>query len=153
MGARSVSTAKHVSAPSKTLEERLFDSVFGERPDEFKVAQMVEHGFPVKSVDFLRSEGVTFTEVHDVVLPARTLKHRKDKKQPLSAEESDRTLRLARIITLADQVFGNHEKALHWLRDDNRRLEGRSPIDLLRSETGGDLVRQMLYQIDEGIYV
>jgi putative toxin-antitoxin system antitoxin component (TIGR02293 family) len=86
-------------------------------------------------------------------LPARTLKHRKDKKQAFSVEESDRTLRLARIITLADQVFGNHEKALHWLRGENQRLDGRTPLELLRSEAGGDLVRQMIYQIDEGIYI
>jgi putative toxin-antitoxin system antitoxin component (TIGR02293 family) len=101
----------------------------------------------------LRGEGLTFSEVHDIVLPARTLKHRKDKKQALSIEESDRTLRLARIIALADQVFGNHEKALHWLRGENQRLDGRTPMKLLRSEAGGDLVRQMLIQIDEGMYV
>lgn len=138
---------------SGTVEERLFDAVFGKHPSELQVAEMVERGLPAQSVDFLRTEGLTFSEVHEIVLPARTLKHRKDKKQALSVEESDRTLRLARIMTLADQVFSNHQKALHWLRNENQRLEGRAPLELLRSEAGGDLVRQMLYQIDEGIYV
>jgi putative toxin-antitoxin system antitoxin component (TIGR02293 family) len=138
---------------SDTVEERLLDAVFGKHPSELQVAEMVERGLPTQSVDFLRSEGLTFSEVHQIVLPARTLKHRKDKKQALSVEESDRTLRLARVITLADQVFANHEKALRWLRSENQRLDGRTPLELLRSEVGGDLVRQMLYQIDEGIYV
>ena len=138
---------------SGTVEERLFDAVFGKHPSELQLAEMMERGLPAQTVDFLRGEGLTFSEVHGIVLPARTLKHRKDKKQALSVEESDRTLRLARIITLADQVFGNHEKALHWLRGENRRLDGRTPLELLRSEAGGDLVRQMLHQIDEGIYV
>jgi putative toxin-antitoxin system antitoxin component (TIGR02293 family) len=136
-----------------TVEERLFDAVFGRHPSELQLAEMVEHGLPADSVDFLRGEGLTFSEVHDIVLPARTLKHRKDKKQALSIEESDKTLRLARIITLADQVFANHQKALHWLRTESSRLEGRTPLEMLRSEAGGELVRQMLYQIDEGIYV
>lgn len=138
---------------SGTVEERLLDAVFGSHPSELQLAEMVERGLPAQSVDFLRSEGLTFSEVHEVVLPARTLKHRKDKKQALSVEESDRTLRLAKIITLADQVFANHEKALHWLRRENQRLQGRTPLEMLRSEAGGDLVRQMLHQIDEGIYV
>jgi putative toxin-antitoxin system antitoxin component (TIGR02293 family) len=138
---------------SGTVEDRLFDAVFGKHPSDLQLAAMIERGFPTQSVDFLRGEGLTFSEVHDIVLPARTLKHRKDKKQALSADESDRTLRLARIIALADQVFGDHEKALHWLRGENQRLDGRTPMKLLRSEAGGDLVRQMLIQIDEGIYV
>jgi len=136
-----------------TAEERLLDVVFGKHPTELQLAQMVERGLPTQTVDFLRGEGLTFTEVHEVVLPARTLKHRKEKKQALSVEESDRTLRVAKIITLADQVFGNREKALRWLRHGNQRLDGRAPLEMLRSEAGGDLVRQMLYQIDEGIYV
>lgn len=139
--------------PRHTAEERLLDAIFGEHPTEFQLAEMVERGLPAQSIDFLRSEGFTFSEVHDVVLPARTLKHRKEKNQALSVEESDRTLRLARVMTLADQVFGNREKALRWLRRENQRLSGRNPLEMLRSETGGDLVRQMLYQIDEGIYV
>jgi putative toxin-antitoxin system antitoxin component (TIGR02293 family) len=138
---------------SGTVEDRLFDAVFGKHPSDLQLAAMIECGFPAQSVDFLRGEGLTFSEVHDIVLPARTLKHRKDKKQALSIEESDRTLRLTRIIALADQVFGNHEKALHWLRGENRQLDGRTPMKLLRSEAGADLVRQMLIQVDEGIYV
>lgn len=77
---------------------------------------MVEEGIPISSVEILRNEGLTFSEVHGVVLPARTLKHRKDKKQPLSPEEADCTLRIAKILALADRVFGNHDKALRWLR-------------------------------------
>jgi putative toxin-antitoxin system antitoxin component (TIGR02293 family) len=142
-----------MGAASISVEERLVRSVFGKHPTEFQMAEIVERGLPLQSVDLLRKEGLTFTEVHELVLPARTLKHRKEKKQVLSQEESDRTLRVARTISLADRVFGNHEKALRWLRRQNQRLGGRAPLEMLRSEAGGSLVRQMLYQIDEGIYV
>jgi len=107
----------------------------------------------IDAIEDLRSEGLTFSEVHSLVLPARTLKHRKEKKQPLSIEETDRALRLAKVLALAEQAFANREKALGWLRRSNQRLNGRAPLDMLRSEVGGDLIRQMLYQIDEGIYV
>jgi putative toxin-antitoxin system antitoxin component (TIGR02293 family) len=144
---------KAARAPETTAEQRVLGAIFGEKPTELQLAIMVERGLPVKSVEVLRNEGLTFGEVHGVVLPARTLKHRKEKKQALSLEEADRALRVAKVITLADQVFGNREKALRWLRRSNPRLEGRVPLEMLRSEVGGDLVRQMLYQIDEGIFV
>jgi putative toxin-antitoxin system antitoxin component (TIGR02293 family) len=114
---------------------------------------MVEKGFPLRSVDELREGGFTPGEVYTLILPARTLKHRRQKRQNLSPEETDRVVRLRKITTLADRVFGNHEKALDWLRRANPRLKDRAPLDILRTEVGGDLVEEMLYQIDEGIYV
>lgn len=134
-------------------EMQFLTAVFGEQATELRMAIIAERGLPLSSVDILRREGLTFGEVHGLVVPARTLKHRKDKKQPLSLEETDRTLRVFKVIALADRVFGNHEKALCWLRCGNQRLEGRTPLEMLRTEVGGDLVRQLLYQIDEGIYV
>jgi putative toxin-antitoxin system antitoxin component (TIGR02293 family) len=134
-------------------EQRLLSALFGRQPTELQMAVVAEHGLPLTSIEVLRNEGLTFGEVHGLVVPARTLKHRKEKKQPLSLEETDRTLRIAKILALAERVFGNHEKSLRWLRRKNDRLEERTPLEMLRSEAGGDLVRQMLYQIDEGIYV
>ena len=139
--------------PHTAREKGLLETIVGKQLTELQVTEMVERGLPISSVDVLRREGLTFSEVHGLVLPARTLKHRKQKKQALSIEEADRTLRVARVIGLADRVFANREKALRWLRRENDRLDGRTPLAMLRSEVGGDLVRQMLYQIDEGIYV
>jgi putative toxin-antitoxin system antitoxin component (TIGR02293 family) len=149
---RSAKQAAAVKSHAIT-QEGVLDAMVGKQLTELQVTEIVERGLPISSVEVLRREGLTFSEVHGLVLPARTLKHRKEKKQALSIEEADRTLRIARLIALADRVFGNHEKALRWLRCENNRLDGRAPLAMLRSEVGGDLVRQMLYQIDEGIYV
>ena len=69
----------------------------------------------------------------------------------LSADESDRVLRLERISEMADRVFANHEKAQRWLRKESRALEAR-PIDLLSSETGARIVEEELHRIDFGIF-
>jgi putative toxin-antitoxin system antitoxin component (TIGR02293 family) len=60
------------------------------------------------------------------------------KKQPLSIEETDRTLRVAKALALAERVFGDDAKALDWLRRPKERLKGRSPMQLLRSEVGDE---------------
>jgi putative toxin-antitoxin system antitoxin component (TIGR02293 family) len=61
-------------------------------------------------------------------------------------------VRLARIVTLAESVLGNHAKALLWLRTKDERIGGRRPLSMLQTEAGRRLVESMLWQIDEGIY-
>lgn len=138
---------------AKTIEAILLNSAGVVEVSGFETAVVVERGLPTSSIQILREQGLTFGEVHELILPARTLKHRQEKNQLLTLDEADRVLRVAKVMTLADHVFGDHEKALGWLRRMNNRLRGRAPIDMLRSEVGGDLVRQMLFQIDEGIFV
>jgi putative toxin-antitoxin system antitoxin component (TIGR02293 family) len=70
----------------------------------------------------------------------------------LTITESDHVLRLERISTMADRVFGNHEKAQRWLRKRSRVLN-EAPIDLLQSESGATLVEEELNRIGYGIFV
>lgn len=116
------------------------------------LAEIVEKGLPLEHVQRLREAGLSFTEVSDLVIAPRTLKHRKSRGEALSPEETDRALRVARSVGLAESIFGNREKALLWLRSADDRLNGRSPLSMLRTESGGRLVEEMLWQIDEGIY-
>ena len=69
----------------------------------------------------------------------------------LNRDESDRAVRIARILALAEGVFGDHEKALRWLRKPKRRFENRSPLELLVTDVGSRAVEELLYQIDYGM--
>jgi putative toxin-antitoxin system antitoxin component (TIGR02293 family) len=119
---------------------------------EFDLAEMVEKGLPTAAIARLKEEGLTFSEISAVVISPRTLKHRKARGEQLSHEETDRMVRVARIIALAEQVFGTRDKALTWLRSKDDRLKERTPLSMLHTESGGRLVENMLWQIDEGIY-
>jgi putative toxin-antitoxin system antitoxin component (TIGR02293 family) len=96
--------------------------------------------------------GLTRDEVHALVIHRRTFKHRKSSHQKLSREESDRAIRTARILARAQATFGDSEAALEWVRAPKARFEGKSPIQMMSTETGGRLVEQMLVQIDEGMF-
>jgi uncharacterized protein (DUF2384 family) len=57
-------------------------------------------------------------------------------------------VRVARIVPLAQNIFGNHAKALRW-----RRTHGWAPpLSMLQTDAGGRLLESMLWQIDEGVY-
>jgi putative toxin-antitoxin system antitoxin component (TIGR02293 family) len=116
------------------------------------LAEIAEKGLPTGSITYLKQKGLTFSEVSEIVISPRTLKHRKVRRELLSVEETGRMLRVARILALADQIFGNHEKALAWLRQVDERLNERTPLSMLHTEPGGCLVENLLWQIDEGVY-
>jgi putative toxin-antitoxin system antitoxin component (TIGR02293 family) len=84
-------------------------------------------------------------------LPARTLARRK-KSRRLSADESDRLLRLARVVARAEEVLGSSERAGAWLRGPVRALGGARPLDLLDTDLGAQQVEQVLGRIEHGVY-
>jgi putative toxin-antitoxin system antitoxin component (TIGR02293 family) len=129
------------------------NNIIGITPEsEFELAEIVEKGIPTDSIAFLRHSGLTFTEVSSIVISPRTLKHRKARGQNLSHEETERVVRVGRVLALADEIFANHDKALLWLRTPDDRLNNRTPLSMLPTEAGGRLIEKMLWQVDEGIY-
>jgi putative toxin-antitoxin system antitoxin component (TIGR02293 family) len=119
---------------------------------EFDLAEIVETGLSTDTLALLKEKGLTFSEISEIVISPRTLKHRKARGEHLSHEETDRMVRVARIIALAESVLGNHAKALLWLRTKDERIGGRRPLSMLQTDAGGRLIESMLWQIDEGVY-
>lgn len=113
--------------------------------------EVLDRGIPLDALSELIRESLSAEEVEKLIIPRRTLSHRKARNQPLNRTESERALRVASILAQAEQTFANKEKAHIWLRRQTSALGGRRPIDLLDCETGGRLVEQLLYRIGHGI--
>jgi putative toxin-antitoxin system antitoxin component (TIGR02293 family) len=140
------------NATARTLNHYFRHWLGTEASSEQKIVRLVENGLPTKVINHLIERGLTRGEVFDIIIPLRTWKHRKTRRQPLSTEESERAIRAAKILARAQAVMGDEESALEWLRTPKRRFEGRSPIQMLSTESGGRLIEQMLIQIDQGMF-
>jgi putative toxin-antitoxin system antitoxin component (TIGR02293 family) len=115
--------------------------------------ETVEAGVPVATMArFVTASGMQLKDVYEVVIPARTLKHRKARKEPLTSDESDKLVRLIRVYDQALRVLGEKEKALYWLSEPKKRFEDRTPIQMLRTDLGGRMVEEMLGQIYYGMF-
>jgi putative toxin-antitoxin system antitoxin component (TIGR02293 family) len=114
------------------------------------LANAVEKRLPLSSVNALIQSGMSDEEIYSLILPRRTLAHRKSRFESLTHEESDRAVRLARIASLAEEVFGDDHKAARWLRKPKARFAGRTPLEMLATEAGARLVEEMLLQLDYG---
>ena len=95
--------------------------------------------------------GLTRVEVAAALgLPERTLARRRSEKK-LSAAESDKVLRLARIAAHAAEVLGGEARAGHWLRGSIVALGSRRPLDLLATDIGAHEVDTILGRIEHGV--
>ncbi|MFP5235570.1 MAG: antitoxin Xre-like helix-turn-helix domain-containing protein [Acidobacteriota bacterium] len=113
----------------------------------------VERGVPLSALqEFSAYSGIALKDLLEVVIPARTLKHRRERKEPLNLDESDRLARVARMYELAVKVYGDRTDGRDWLLNPKDRFGGRSPLSLLRTEAGQHAVEEFLYQIDEGVF-
>jgi len=122
------------------------------KPDD--LAQLVRRGLPASSVTALAEK----LDVGNTVLsrklgiPQRTLTRRLSQRSRLTAAESDRTVRFARIYASAVEMIGNEEKAVQWLRTPNRALGGERPLDQLDTDLGARAVEDILGRIAYGVY-
>ncbi len=91
------------------------------------------------------------TLAHVIGLTERTRARRK-KERHLTADESDRLLRVARVATSAEDVLGAQAKAGRWLQNPNRALGGAIPLDLLDTDLGAEEVVTVLDRIEHDVY-
>lgn len=113
----------------------------------------VQSGLPVSAVNAVVAElDFSPAEIEQLVIPRRTLAHRRAKNQPLSLEESVRLARVARVALAARETFGDAGKAHEWLRRPNRALRNNPPITLLDTDDGARLVEVILGRLAHGLF-
>jgi putative toxin-antitoxin system antitoxin component (TIGR02293 family) len=111
----------------------------------------VREGLPITLVDEVLADGLlTAAELDRLAVSRKTLAHRRGLGR-LSPEQSDRLLRLLRVIAEARATFGAPDKAARWLRRPTRALDGAAPLDLLDTDIGAQRVARVLGWIDHGI--
>jgi putative toxin-antitoxin system antitoxin component (TIGR02293 family) len=85
-------------------------------------------------------------------IPARTLQRRKQR-GVLSVEESERLLRLSRIVQASFDLFeGDRRAAVAWLGRKNRGLAGQTPLDMSGTALGGEEVLNLIGRLEHGVF-
>lgn len=122
------------------------------KPDD--LARIVREGLPVGSIaalgEQLRMGNATLSR--KLGIPQRTLTRRMSARSLLTAAESDRTVRMARVYASAVEMIGDREKAIQWLDTPNRALGGERPLDQLDTDVGAQMVEDVLGRIAYGVY-
>ena len=114
---------------------------------------LVRRGLPAASVDAIaRLTQTAQSELaRALAIPERTLARRK-REGLLSAEESAKFVRFARVVERAEEVFEGTLPALAWLKTENQALGDVTPLSLMDTDLGADTVLDALGRIAHGVF-
>jgi putative toxin-antitoxin system antitoxin component (TIGR02293 family) len=122
------------------------------KPDD--LVRLIRKGLPASSVKALAEKLAVGNAIlsQKLGIPSRTMTRRLSQQARLTAAESDRTVRLARILAHAMEMIGDRQKAVAWLATPNRALRGARPLDRLDTDVGARNVEDLLGRIAYGVY-
>lgn len=114
---------------------------------------LVRRGLPAASVEAItRLTRIAQSELaRALAIPERTLARRK-REGLLSADESAKFVRFARVVERAEVVFEDGVPALVWLKTENAALGNVTPLSLLDTDLGADSVLDTLGRIEHGVF-
>lgn len=117
--------------------------------DVLERISLIRNGIPAKEFDSIAVlVGLSKKELAEKLgLSPRTLSTRKD---TLSPEESEKTLRIHELFNQAKEVFGSETEAQLWITSPAYGLNNQRPIDLLDTDLGAQQVRGLLGAIKYG---
>jgi putative toxin-antitoxin system antitoxin component (TIGR02293 family) len=92
------------------------------------------------------------TRVQQIVVPRSTLQRREEEGR-LRPAESERLERIARLATLAEQVWESAEEAERFLTSPHPQLENQAPLDLAASDLGTRRVETLLWKLEHSLPV
>lgn len=107
-----------------------------------KSIKNLEKILSVKPIDMARLLAVS----------VRTLERfNKDTEKKLNPVMSERILRIAMVKDRCEDVFENPDVCTEWVKSENAALGGRTPLELMASDFGIDMILTELGRIEHGI--
>lgn len=122
--------------------------------DNLLVSEIVSKGPSAQILQELASSlDLTISQLSAVVqIPRRTLERRIATNSTLKVDEAERAIRLARLFSKAQELFGDKEAAVEWFHGELPSLGGRTPLSLCANESSAREVEQLLGRIEHGVY-
>ena len=129
--------------------------ILGLGPSIRSVSQLesaVSAGLPRRSLERLsarlHTDRKTAAAYKYQVVPPATWKRRARR---LSAGESEKTERLARVLAAAEYVWDDRGQAREWMSKSHRELAGKTPLEVARTELGARRVESLLDKLFFGL--
>ncbi len=121
--------------------------------DPMRLHEQVEEGLSYGALERLRKvlDVPTSRFAQLLRIPPRTLARRRESRK-LQPDESDRLVRLSRIVGLALRLFeGRVDEARAWLLRPHGALGDRGPLEAATTEIGAREVEHVIGRLEHGI--
>ena len=119
-----------------------------------RVSKLAE-GVSVHKAERIRVRAGLEEELFSRILGYSKVHYKRLQKNPktlLREVASNRLYRFAQILEHAIELYdGDEETALRWLKTPNPAFGNETPIEMLKSEVGADMVDRLITQLELGI--
>ncbi|WP_367874772.1 antitoxin Xre/MbcA/ParS toxin-binding domain-containing protein [Luteolibacter sp. Populi] len=117
------------------------------------VVAMIRRGLPMEEFHSLAEWlGVTEEELAPLLGISRATLHRRKKTGRLEMPESERLIRIGRLLGRATEVFEREQAAREWLRTPALAFRGESPLAYSDTEIGAREVEYLLGRLEHGVF-
>ena len=122
--------------------------------DNAKMSDLVTHGIELSSIwELGKTLAISNERLAELLsISKRTLHRRSEKNELLKQDESERVVRIFRLLLRAAEVFEDRDRAVKWLSSRPKALGGKTPLEFARTEPGARLVEDVLGRIEEGVF-
>jgi putative toxin-antitoxin system antitoxin component (TIGR02293 family) len=118
-----------------------------------QVIEVIYRGLPIGELEYLRAHlDVPIDRLTQNIGLSRATFHRRKAAGRLTADESDKVVRFAQLLGLANKVLENEDDARRWLTSPQYGLGGAVPLNYARTEVGAREVEDLLNRIEYGVY-
>lgn len=131
---------------------KLLFAASSNKPASPAVIASVQKGLPMSDVSVLTEElGISFQALAKKLGLSKATLHRRQKTGRLTADESDKAVRFARLLGKAVETLESKDAARRWLSSPQVGLGGAAPLDYAETETGAREVENLLNRIEYGV--
>ena len=118
-----------------------------------ELIRKIQKGLRFSELETLQNSiALPFEQLAAKLAISRSTLQRRKAAGRLSPGESDKVMRLSRLLEHATKVFGDIEKARAWLKFPQRGLGGAVPLDYAETEVGAREVDDLLGRIEYSVY-
>ena len=118
-----------------------------------KLIEVLRVGLPVQELhDLQASLAVPMEKLFPMLGISKATLHRRKAGGRLGPAESDRVVRVARLMGKAVEVLESEDNARQWLTSPQFGLGGAVPLDYAGTEVGAREVEDLLGRIEYGVY-
>ena len=120
---------------------------------DFDILQLTRNGLPKRLLLSLAKRiSLTIQELADIMhISERTLQRYSDD-TIIKTEYAEKAVELARLYTRGEEVFGSLDKFKTWIKTPLHVFKGETPVSLLDTSVGFDMVFRELGRIEHGIF-
>jgi len=121
--------------------------------NDFDIIKFAREGFPKRVLLTLAKKiSLNIQELSNILhISERTLQ-RYDDDAIIKTEYAEKAVELARLYTRGQEVFGTMDKFKLWVKAPSLVFNGESPVSMLDTSAGFDMVFKELGRIEHGIF-